>query len=138
MPFVRYDTGDLGILSSDMECKCGFKGISLSKIAGRDHDIIVLSDGTKVSLTAFIFGQHLEAFKRIREMQVIQHKIGEIELRIVKNHDFTLQDEENTKRTLLNSVNNKIIITFSYIDSVPKTPRGKNIFFVSNIKLPIE
>ena len=134
MPFIRYDTGDLGVLSDQSTCKCGFKGVSLQKIAGRGHDLIVLSDGTQVSLTAFIFGQHLEAFKRISEMQVVQHKIGEIELRIVKNSDFTPKDEENTKKTLLNSVNNKIIIDFNYVESIPKTSRGKNVFFISSLK----
>ncbi len=135
MPFIRYDTGDLGILSINENCICGFKGISLQRIAGRDHDLIVLSDGTRVSLTAFIFGQHLEAFKKIREMQVIQYKVGEIELRIVRNSNFTHKDEENTRRTLSNSVNNKLTINFSYINAVPKTTRGKNIFFVSKLSL---
>jgi phenylacetate-CoA ligase len=134
MPFIRYDTGDLGVLSGMTACKCGFKGISLERIVGRGHDIIVLSDGTRVSLTAFIFGQHLEAFKRIREMQVFQDTIGEIELRIVRNAAFTQKDEESTKRTLMKSVNHKINIRFNYVDSLEKTSRGKNIFFVSRLK----
>jgi phenylacetate-CoA ligase len=134
MPFIRYDTGDLGVLSDKTTCQCGFKGISLARIAGRSHDIIVLSDDTQVSLTAFIFGQHLESFKRIREMQVIQPVKGEIELRIVRNPDFTNKDEESTKKILTKSVNNKIEIRFNYVDTIEKTSRGKNIFFVSHIK----
>lgn len=133
-PFIRYDTGDMGVLSKRTECKCGFRGTTLSKISGRDQDIIILSDNTNVSLTAFIFGQHLEAFKRIREMQVIQHDIGKIEIKIVKSYNFTVDDEKSVVQTLLKSVNNKVDINISYTDSIPKTHRGKNIFFVSRLK----
>lgn len=134
MPLIRYDTGDTGILSERKECRCGFKGISLQKITGRGQDYIVLSDDTRVSLTAFIFGQHLDAFKKIREMQVIQEEKGKLELCLVKNHDYNLKDEGKLIDTLCASVNGKIKVSVSYINSVPKTPRGKNIFFVSKIK----
>lgn len=135
MPLIRYDTGDIGILSEHTECQCGFKGKSLSKIVGREQDIIVLSDLTKVSLTAFIFGQHWESFKRIKEFQVIQRKFGEIELNIVRSQDYTQKDEEAIINTLTKSVNNKIRISIHYITHVPKTHRGKNIFFESKIAL---
>ncbi|HYW95691.1 MAG TPA: hypothetical protein VE870_08895 [Bacteroidales bacterium] len=133
MPLIRYDTGDTGILSDTKECRCGFRGPSLTKITGRGQDYVVLSDNTRVSLTAFIFGQHLEAFRRIREMQVIQNKKGKLEICIVKNHDYTINDEDKLVDTLTNSVNGKIEVSVSYIDTVPKTPRGKNIFFVTKL-----
>jgi len=134
MPFIRYDTGDRGVLSESRVCECGFIGTSLETISGRGQDIIYLSDGTSVSLTAFIFGQHLESFTKIREIQIIQKKIGEIELKIVKNDNYTDKDEEYTNKTLSKSVNNRINISFSYTDTLPKTERGKNIFFVSQLK----
>jgi phenylacetate-CoA ligase len=135
MPFIRYDTGDLGILAGYTKCKCGFRGTSLSKIIGRDQDIIILSDLTKVSLTAFIFGQHLDVFHKIREIQVIQNHVGEIELNLVKNSNYTKIDEALLIKTLTNSVNNKILIYINYVETVSKTPRGKNIFFISNIDI---
>ena len=134
MPFIRYDVGDLGILSETTECSCGFKGVSLKRITGRGQDVIVLSDGTKVSLTALIFGQHLEAFDKIREMQVVQDKVGELEIRIVKNSEFSGKDETNLRKTLAKSVNHKLTIMISYVTEVSKTSRGKNIFFVSRLE----
>jgi phenylacetate-CoA ligase len=131
MPFIRYDTGDMGILSEKTHCKCGFKGITLKRITGRAQHTIILADNTRVSLTAFIFGQHLDAFKRILEMQVIQKKIGEIELKIVKGFAYTSQDEESLLSTLLTSVDHKLNISINYVNDLPKTSRGKNIFFIS-------
>src|SRR4030042_2384929 len=101
MSFIRYDTGDTGVLSDKKECACGFKGTSLQKIMGRLQDFVYLSDGTRVSLTAFIFGQHLRVFKKIKELQVFQGKIGEIEIRIVRNPDFNMDDEVLLLETLL-------------------------------------
>lgn len=134
MPFIRYDTGDRGVLSEKRDCRCGFRGVSLKYISGRGQDVIVLSDGTKVSLTAFIFGQHLRAFEKIREMQVIQSDKGKVELCVVKGNNFSLKDEQELIDTLQTSVKNRVSVTISYISSVPKTARGKNIFFVSRLK----
>jgi phenylacetate-CoA ligase len=133
MPFIRYDTGDTGILSEKTSCECGFKGITLKKITGRCQNIIILSDNTRVSLTAFIFGQHLEAFNRIMEMQVIQEKIGEIEIKIVKGPAYSSNDENSIIHTLRSSVNNKINIVMTYVDELTKTSRGKNKFFISKL-----
>ncbi len=133
MPFIRYDTGDTGILSRVQDCSCGFRGKTLEIISGRRQDFIILSDGTKVSLTAFIFGQHLPAFKKIREMQVIQHKAGEIELALVKNNNFSLRDEISVVGALRKLVKDKLEIKVIYVESVSKTPRGKNIFFVTEL-----
>ncbi|MDY0040780.1 MAG: hypothetical protein RBS57_10755, partial [Desulforhabdus sp.] len=87
MPFIRYDTGDYGELSSTDSFR-SLPCFVLSKIEGRGQDIIHLCDGTRVSLTAFIFGQHLPEFSRIREMQLVQDVGGELLLRIVRGKDY--------------------------------------------------
>ena len=133
MPFIRYDTGDLGILSENNECACGFKGKSLKAITGRSQDIIVLSDNTKVTLTAFISGQHIESLTRVRELQIRQIKIGEVEINIVRGSEYTDSDTLSLKNKLLGSINNKLDIKINYVENIPKTSRGKNVFFISEI-----
>ena len=133
MPFIRYDTGDRGVLSGKTNCSCGFKGITLKMITGRSQHVIVLNDNTRVSLTAFIFGQHLEAFKKIQEMQILQEKKGEIELKIIKSSAYTDVDERDFLKTLLESVNHKIRISVTYVNHLDKTSSGKNILFISKL-----
>jgi phenylacetate-CoA ligase len=133
MPFIRYDTGDIGVLSAVSECACGFKGTSFKKIVGRAQNVIQLSDNTQISLTAFIFGQHLHAFKKIVELQIIQEKPGEIEIRIVKSLSFRARDEHSLISTLLSSVDNKLSIKINYVTEIPKTAAGKSIFFISKL-----
>jgi len=133
MPFIRYDTGDRGILSESTGCGCGYRGLSLKEISGRGQDFIILSDGTRVSLTAFIYGQHLEAFRKIREMQVEQSKEGEIRIRLVRNETFTTSDAEKMISTLSDSVDQKLKIGLEYVDALQKTARGKSRFFISHL-----
>ncbi|MEJ2704244.1 MAG: hypothetical protein P8Z79_17550, partial [Sedimentisphaerales bacterium] len=93
MPFLRYDTGDLGVLSSDAKTGSGRNWPVLKRIEGRTQDIIYLSDGSPVTLTAFIFGQHLQQFKKIREMQFEQEVAGKLLMRIVRGPGFQAKDE---------------------------------------------
>lgn len=133
MPFIRYDTGDYGTLSAkknynDMPC------LVLSEIEGRTQDLIYLIDGTRVSLTAFIFGQHLPEFSRIIEMQLFQDTYGKVILRIVKGRNFSDNDMLSMINRLQKSVSGKISIFYEYVERIEKTHRGKHRFLVQNIK----
>ena len=134
MPLIRYDTGDIGTLGDCSLCKCGFEGITLSKIDGRDRDFIILSDKTKVSTTAFIFGQHFNEFSKIKELQLQQDEIGKIILRLRLGVGYTEKDEVAIMQKMLKSVNNKLKIEFDYVEHIPKTHRGKHRFLIQNIE----
>lgn len=133
MPFLRYDTGDEAEYSENENCKCGFKGKSFKRINGRSQDFIYLIDKTKVSLTAFIFGQHFEEFSVIREMQLEQEEYGKVLIRIVlqNNNEF---DSLKFIDKLIQSVKNKIKVEVNIVESIEKTPRGKHVFLIQKIK----
>jgi phenylacetate-CoA ligase len=134
MPLIRYDTGDIGVLSPYLECGCGFRGTSLSKIIGRGKDFIILRDNTKVTLTAFIFGQHHKEFDLIKEMQIIQNKKGEITLNIVPLGNFTRNNMEKIKERLENSVvKNSLTINIQIVKNIEKTHRGKHKILIQNL-----
>ena len=133
MPLVRYDTGDEAEYSEIKECRCGFQGRSFKKIYGRKQDYIYLNDKTKVSLTAFIFGQHLDEFEVIREIQIEQEKYGNIIVRVVLFNSSKIDSLSFIKK-LKESVNNKLKIELSIVDVIPKTIRGKHIFLIQKIK----
>jgi len=129
MPFIRYDTGDYGMLSNVTSFE-NLPCLVLSKIEGRSQDIIFLNDGTRVSLTAFIFGQHLPEFSSIREMQLVQEVCGSLLLRIVRGSDYTADDERALINRLQRSVSGKIKINCEYIDRIEKTKQGKHRFLI--------
>ncbi|MDX9696165.1 MAG: hypothetical protein RBT49_10290 [Bacteroidales bacterium] len=126
MPFIRYRTGDLGEVFS----KNG--GIvKLKRIIGRTQDYILSKENQKVFLTALIFGQHLNAFKKISKWQIIQNKIGLVKLKIVKLEGFTKEDEQEIIKKFINAAN--IDIEFEYVNFIPATKNGKHLFLIQNI-----
>lgn len=139
MPLIRYDTGDIGVLSPNKECSCGFKGTSLSKIVGRGKDYIVLKDKTKVTVTAFIFGQHFEEFNKIKEMQILQNEPGRIILKIVPLCSSNTGGFQTLKEKLEGSVNQGLLsIELNMVEIIEKTLRGKHRMLVQNLNIEEE
>lgn len=127
MPFIRYKTGDYGIVSD----KIG--GIvSFSQILGRTQDYVISKDKHKVFLTALIFGQHFKAFKKISKWQLIQNEIGKLTIKIVKLGDFSQKDENEIQEKIQNVAD--IELNFDYVNDLPLTKNGKHMFLIQNIK----
>lgn len=134
MPFIRYRTGDLAVVSNE-KCVCGRNHKIIKRIEGRSYEYIVTQDGRVVSLTGLIHGQHFSAFSKMKKMQIHQKCQGEIEIRIVKNRGFNLEDEMEIRMGILNCVNKGIEIKFEYPEEIPLTSRGKHKFLIQEIEL---
>lgn len=132
MPLIRYDTEDVGVLFSQTECSCGFKGVVLEAIKGRDQDFIYLSNGVKVSLTAFYFGQHFEENYKVKNLQIEQNEFGKIILRIHLH-----EDESKIKKMpmqMIESVGKEnLSINVQYVQNIERTRRGKQRFLIQNL-----
>jgi phenylacetate-CoA ligase len=128
MYFIRYDTGDIaeygGVNESGMTV--------LNHIAGRKQDLLYDSHKNKINITAFVFGQHFHAFGSIDKWQIIQSKLGEVEIHIIKRNNYTDQDETEL-RTEFQTLGFKS--TFCYVDDIPLTPRGKYRFVVQKLEI---
>jgi phenylacetate-CoA ligase len=67
-PFVRYDTGDMGVLTW-RDCKCGRSGLMLMELMGRSNDTLQLGDvRISPSATTLLFAP-LEHLKRYHIVQ---------------------------------------------------------------------
>lgn len=128
MPFVRYDTGDLGEL---IKRNRGF--VKFRAIHGRSQDYLLTSDLQKVYLTALIFGQHLHAFKNIKKWQLYQDEPGKVVIRIVKGDYYTKDDEDEIKVNF--SKVSGFILIFDYVDFISSTVSGKHLFLKQNVIL---
>jgi phenylacetate-CoA ligase len=89
-PFVRYRTGDVGILG-DATCACG-RGLPLLKaIEGRTTDFIVARDGTLMHGLALIYA--VRNLPGVEQFKIIQHEVDRVEVQIVPNAAFDLASE---------------------------------------------
>jgi len=136
-PLIRYRTGDLASLSSD-SCECGRDYPLLEKVEGRSQEFIVTKDGRAITLTALIFAQHFSAFSKIKLMQIVQDKKGEIKVRIVRAPEYSAVDEDEIRNVMLNSVSGDLDIGFEYTDEIARTRSGKHRFMVQQLALTRE
>jgi len=81
MPFIRYAVGDRARNLGEGPCECGFSGLSIGALEGRDEDFFTLPDGRRISprtvhsmvaggLPAHEIGNEL--FRAIRAFQMVQ------------------------------------------------------------------
>ena len=124
-PLIRYSTGDLVTLAE--EDKNGWRCVK--DIDGRDEDYLILSDNTKIGRLDHIFKDIVS----IKECQFTQHKIGEVNLKIVKALNFDAQDEKKILKSIKSYLGEKISIKIEYVDKILKTSSGKLRLVVSKI-----
>lgn len=79
MPFIRYETGDRGILKTEHNCKCGNKSPVLVILSGRSSDFITLENGEKLNsyvLINIIEYTNENMSSAIKQFQIIQTDIN--------------------------------------------------------------
>ena len=128
MPFIRYDTHDLGIVS-DKKCTCGRELPLLKKIVGRTTDILEFPDNMVVSGAAVV-----DMFKyfsdKIREYQVVQKEQNVVLIRIVKDTAYSKNDSELIIKAFQGHVGTNIEINIEFVDHIETTKAGKWKFIV--------
>lgn len=135
MPFIRYKTMDLGVYANQ-KCSCGRNYSLLKKIEGRLQELVVAKDKGLIMIQALIFARHLESIPRIKEMQVVQEKVGTIIVNIVKMPQYTDADEQEIVYKIQQAAINRLDVKVAYVDEIPRTKNGKYRFLVQ--KLPID
>jgi len=128
LPFIRYDTGDLGIISAS-ECSCGRKTPLLKKISGRVTDFLKLNDIIIGSPVLTILMGKFD----IEQYQIIQNGPSSIICKIIRGKTFKIEDENFIKKSFYDHVGD-ISIKFDYVDSILPTKAGKYKFIINNSK----
>lgn len=90
-PIIRY-AGIDDLVTPEKSCNCGLSGSIIKKIHGRKSDSIFLPNGRMAlpSLIDDIFGEAINETKanKIRRIQIIQHKIDNLEFKILFDEDL--------------------------------------------------
>ncbi|XXM72951.1 phenylacetate--CoA ligase family protein [Lysinibacillus sphaericus] len=127
MPFIRYDTGDLGSISSH-PCECGCSRPLLREISGRVTDYLKIN-GTYIGspvLTVLMGRVDTENY------QIIQTGENSIEINIIKGSNYTAADEDFISNSFREHVQN-INIRFNYFENLSGFMQSNNKFkFIIN------
>lgn len=129
MPFIRYDTGDLGVLSDEI-CGCGRHIPLLEKIIGRTTDYLKFSNGAIIGtpILTVLFGKF-----DIIQYQIVQRDLDTISVNIMKGKNYREDDEKEIRGIFYKHVGD-ITIMFNYVDKIETTKAGKWKFIVREVK----
>lgn len=121
-PLLRYKIGDyISVKKEQKQCKCGSAGLTIEKINGRVEDMIITPSGNKIGQLAYIYYDT----PNIKEGQIIQEKLNELTIKIVRRETYSKVDEDR----LLNKLNNRLGDEFKYnlvyVDEIPRDSSGK-------------
>ena len=129
-PFVRYRTGDMGVLGG-ATCTCGRGLPILKEIQGRTTDFVIAKDGTVMHGLALIYS--------VRDLRgVVKFKIEQLSLdltivQLVVNPDFEPHSEavivQDFKARLGNSVNVRV----DRVNDIPAEASGKYRYVSSRV-----
>lgn len=118
MPMIRYDTGDIGVLSREKD----MSGNSyLDIVEGRKLDLLYATDGTLVS--SYIVYKYMWQYTEIVQYQLIQYGEKDYLFKINKDKEFTKEKKlvEEFKEYLGQDAN----FTIEYVDEIPLLASGK-------------
>ncbi len=130
MPFIRYQVGDTATWDENLVCDCGRKSNVLTRINGRNEDYVITPEGNKILRFDYIFKDTYN----INEAQVIQNKLGEITINIVKRANYKLKEELKIEKLVHSKISENLIVNFQYLKEIPREASGKFRAVKSNLK----
>jgi len=131
-PFIRYRTGDVGVLS-DEQCRCG-RGLPLLKeIQGRTTDFIIAQDGTVLHGLALIYV--LRDLEGVESFKITQYNIDETTVQIVKNQQYKLENDAKIQSEFKQRLGQNVQISVEYVPEIAKEKSGKFRYVISHVAI---
>ncbi len=129
-PFIRYRTGDVGVLSNE-RCACGRGLPILKEIQGRATDFVVAEDGTVLHGLALIYV--LRDLEGVDSFKIIQHNVQKTSIQIVKNAHYSEADSESIKQTFNQRLGKNVTIEIEFVSEIGKEKSGKFRYVISHV-----
>lgn len=130
-PFVRYRTGDVGILD-DRTCACGRGLPLLREIQGRTTDFIVARDGTVMHGLALIY--ILRDLPGIANFRIEQHSLDRTEVQIVTDEAFDPACIPRIQDAFRQRLGEGVTIDVRQVDEIAREASGKFRYVVSRVE----
>lgn len=132
-PFIRYRTGDIGILDSQ-PCPCGRTLPLLKEIQGRSTDFLVASDGTILHGLSLIY--ILRDLLGVEQFKIIQETRTLIRIRLVTNDMFDANVLEPFIRTDIQArLGSDVEVLIEHVVHIDSEASGKYRYVVSHVNL---
>lgn len=130
MPLIRYDIGDIGILT-DEGCDCGLNSPLLKKVLGRSSDFITSPSGRLIHGEYFthIFYGH----RNIRQFLFVQESNTRFNVKIVAVAHLDAGQKAHLLGEIESVLGDDAEVRIEFVDRIPPQPSGKFRFTVSKV-----
>lgn len=132
LPFIRYDTGDIGDIIEDT-CSCGRSSKLLREVIGRSVDILRTPEGKNVHgwFFLYIFWKYC---KGIKQYQVVQEQLSSVVIKIVVDDDFDAKQLDIIKKIIIDK-SDTWDVEFRFVDAIELSRAGKYKFVLNKLEL---
>jgi len=131
-PFIRYATGDFGVLSP-RACPCGRPLPLLEKIEGRSTDIVLTPDGRFLHALSLIYV--MREIEGIEQYKIIQRRTDSFQVQLVRNGEYRMESESKIREGLGRRLRSQLQVEFEYLSQFPPERSGKFRHVVCEIPL---
>jgi phenylacetate-CoA ligase len=129
-PFVRYRTGDIGVLS-DSPCSCGRGLPVMQEVQGRSTDFLMAQDGTLLHGLALIY--ILRDLPGIASFKITQESLDLTRVEIVRGDDYVIANEQAISDVFKKRLGQAVTVEFEYCDEIRPEKSGKFRYVVSKV-----
>jgi len=131
MPYIRYEIGDIGILSDEI-CPCGRRFPVLKSIVGRCDDFVVMPSGRLIDPQTAVF--QIEVIPEVKEFRVIQGKDYKITVNIITQEGAEfVRIEDQIKKKLGSVFNDSLRVDVNQVSILERGTTGKHRSVISHI-----
>ncbi len=121
-PMIRYEIGDIAEWGEP--CACGRGLPVLRRVVGRTLNLLRLPGGD--TLIPDIERQELHRFAPIRQVQVIQRGLDEMEVRLAVDRTLTEAELAEVRGAILHGLHDRpFAVSFVFMDEIPRSQAGK-------------
>lgn len=138
-PLLRYEIGDFAEVGTP--CPCGRGLPVLSRILGRQRNMFVLPDGDRRWPNlgdARHYRSVLGTLPRLRQFQVVQWALDDVEMKLVTERALTAAEEALMAAYLAEMIGYRFPVRFTYLDEIPRSPAGKFEDFRSEVDTSVK
>ncbi|PLX75478.1 MAG: capsule biosynthesis protein CapK [Azoarcus sp.] len=131
-PFVRYRTGDIGVLS-DAPCACGRGLPVLKEVQGRTTDFVVAKDGTIMHGLALIYT--VRDLPGVERFKIVQESLDRTDVFLVTNSGFNANSVSRIVHDFKARLGEGVEVAVHCVDEIPAEASGKFRYVVSKVGL---
>ena len=130
-PFIRYRTGDIGVLSAS-PCSCGRGLPVLQDIQGRSTDFVVAADGTVLHGLSLVY--ILRDLPGVQAFKVIQETLALTRVLLVVDQHFSDASLDLIQTGFKRRLGNEVVIVVDLVDQIAAVKSGKYRYIVSHVR----